>query len=91
MSEHRNHVYIERMDGSRYCWLCTEYEMAIESGVPFTWRDPFEEATMSAADDVDLLVERYRKALMAKHADDWTMEVISEAAHICAQAHEGRP
>lgn len=32
------------------------------------------------------LIEAFRKALMEKHADDWTMETISEAAHICAHA-----
>jgi len=31
------------------------------------------------------LVETFRKALMSKHSDDWSMEVISEAAHICAE------
>jgi hypothetical protein len=34
-----------------------------------------------------MLVEVYRKALMREHSDDWTMEVIAEAAHICARAH----
>jgi len=32
------------------------------------------------------LVERFRKALMTQHGDDWTMEIISEAAHICAKS-----
>lgn len=32
------------------------------------------------------LVERFRKALMEQHHHDWTMEVVSEAAHICARA-----
>jgi hypothetical protein len=30
------------------------------------------------------LVERFRSALMREHADDWDMETVSEAAHICA-------
>jgi len=29
-------------------------------------------------------IERFRKALMEAHAHDWTMDTISEAAHICA-------
>lgn len=32
------------------------------------------------------LIEHFRKALMREHHQDWTMEVISEAAHICAKA-----
>lgn len=32
------------------------------------------------------LIEHFRKALMREHHQDWTMEVISEAAHICARA-----
>lgn len=32
------------------------------------------------------LVEHFRKALMREHHHDWTMEVVSEAAHICARA-----
>lgn len=36
-------------------------------------------------DHVGNLTERFRKALMREHHDDWTMEVISEASHICAQ------
>lgn len=31
-------------------------------------------------------VETYRKALMVAHAHDWDMDLISEAAHICARA-----
>jgi hypothetical protein len=31
------------------------------------------------------LVELLRRALMREHHRDWTMEVISEAAHICAR------
>lgn len=31
------------------------------------------------------LTEQFRKALMEAHADDWDMETISEAAHICAR------
>jgi predicted RNase H-like nuclease (RuvC/YqgF family) len=30
------------------------------------------------------LVEVFRKALMEVHADDWDMDTVSEAAHICA-------
>lgn len=36
------------------------------------------------------LVETFRKALMEKHHQDWDMETISEAAHICAEAWEDR-
>lgn len=32
------------------------------------------------------LIEQFRKALMVAHADDWTMDTISEAAHICARS-----
>jgi hypothetical protein len=32
------------------------------------------------------LVEVFRKALMEAHADDWEMDTVSEAAHICARA-----
>lgn len=32
------------------------------------------------------LVEHFRKALQREHHHDWTMEVVSEAAHICARA-----
>jgi hypothetical protein len=32
------------------------------------------------------LVEVFRKALMEAHADDWDMDTVSEAAHICARA-----
>ena len=32
------------------------------------------------------LVERFREALMAEHADDWDMDTVSEAAHVCAAA-----
>lgn len=32
------------------------------------------------------LVEHFRKSLMREHSQDWTMEVISEAAYICARA-----
>jgi hypothetical protein len=32
------------------------------------------------------LVERFRAALMAEHADDWDMETVAEAAYICAAA-----
>ena len=35
-------------------------------------------------------VELFRKALMERHAEDWDMETISEAAHICAEATEVR-
>lgn len=31
------------------------------------------------------LIEQFRKALMVEHARDWTMDTISEAAHICAR------
>lgn len=31
-------------------------------------------------------IELFRKALQREHHDDWTMETISEAAHICARA-----
>lgn len=30
-------------------------------------------------------IEAFREALMAAHSDDWTMEIIAEAAHICAR------
>jgi hypothetical protein len=30
------------------------------------------------------LIESMRKALMEAHAEDWDMDSISEAAHICA-------
>jgi hypothetical protein len=30
------------------------------------------------------VVERFRKALMVAHADDWDMETVAEAAHVCA-------
>ena len=33
----------------------------------------------------DSVTERFRKALMAEH-HHWTMEVVSEAAHICARS-----
>ena len=36
-------------------------------------------------------IELFRKALMCEHRDDWTMETISEAAHICARALETSP
>lgn len=36
--------------------------------------------------DTAELIEHFRKALMKAHHQDWTMEVISEAAHICAKA-----
>lgn len=32
------------------------------------------------------LIEKFRKALMVEHHGDWSMEVVSEAAHICARA-----
>lgn len=32
------------------------------------------------------LVEHFRRALMREHHQNWTMDVISEAAHICARA-----
>jgi hypothetical protein len=31
------------------------------------------------------MVERFRKALMQRHHDDWDMETVAEAAHICAE------
>lgn len=34
----------------------------------------------------DDLVEVFRHALMEAHHHDWSMETISEAAHICAAA-----
>ena len=37
------------------------------------------------------LIERFRKALMQAHSHDWTMEVISEAAHICAEVANPTP
>lgn len=36
-------------------------------------------------EDFAALAERFRAALMVEHADDWDMETISEAAHICAR------
>lgn len=36
------------------------------------------------------LVETFRSALMAEHHDDWDMETVSEAAHICARAWADR-
>jgi hypothetical protein len=33
-------------------------------------------------------IELFRAALMEKHSDDWDMETISEAAHICAATIE---
>lgn len=36
--------------------------------------------------DEQELIERFRKALMKEHHQNWTMEVISEAAHICARS-----
>lgn len=41
---------------------------------------------MSIDMEFSKLVEHFRKALMKEHHHDWTMEVISEAAHICARA-----
>jgi hypothetical protein len=35
-------------------------------------------------------VEIFRAALMREHHHDWSMEVISEAAHICASAITAR-
>lgn len=35
--------------------------------------------------DASNLVEHFRKALMREHHHDWTMEVVSEASHICAR------
>lgn len=32
------------------------------------------------------LIEVFRKALMREHHQDWDMETVSEAAHICAKA-----
>lgn len=32
------------------------------------------------------LTERFRAALMVEHHHDWTMETVSEAAHICAHS-----
>lgn len=32
------------------------------------------------------MTEKFRTALMEVHANDWTMETIAEAAHICAGA-----
>lgn len=32
------------------------------------------------------IVEVFRHALMKKHADDWDMNTVAEAAYICAQA-----
>lgn len=31
------------------------------------------------------IVERFRKALMVAHADDWDMDTVAEAAHVCAE------
>lgn len=31
-------------------------------------------------------IELFRKALLAEHSSDWSMETCSEAAHICARA-----
>lgn len=31
-------------------------------------------------------IEVFRKALMEAHADDWDMDLVAEAAHICARA-----
>lgn len=33
---------------------------------------------------IGYLVESFRQALQAAHHDDWDMETVSEAAHICA-------
>jgi len=32
------------------------------------------------------LTERFREALMAEHGEDWDMDTVSEAAHVCATA-----
>jgi hypothetical protein len=32
------------------------------------------------------LIEVFRKAPMVEHHQDWDMDTISEAAHICAEA-----
>lgn len=37
-------------------------------------------------DNKQELIEKFRKALMREHHSDWSMEIISEAAHICARA-----
>ncbi len=37
-------------------------------------------------EDFAELVEHFRKALMKVHHHDWTMETVSEAAHICARS-----
>jgi capsule polysaccharide export protein KpsE/RkpR len=33
-------------------------------------------------------LELFRSELMKRHSDDWDMETIAEAAHICAEASE---
>ena len=35
------------------------------------------------------MIEVFRKALMEAHHDDWDMETVSDAAHICADALRG--
>lgn len=35
---------------------------------------------------VDNLIELFRTALMVAHSNDWDMETVAEAAHICANA-----
>lgn len=35
------------------------------------------------------MAERMRKALMEAHADEWDMETVAEAAHICAAVAVG--
>lgn len=41
--------------------------------------------TASEDDGPSQTVERFRKALMRRHHDDWDMETVAEAAHICAE------
>ena len=43
--------------------------------------------------NITQLTEKFRVALMREHHSDWSMEVISEAAHICAHqlVHGDRP
>jgi hypothetical protein len=51
------------------------------------WTDmQHEGADDEAAADIAARVEVFRKALMVEHGDDWDMETVSEAAHICAKA-----
>lgn len=67
---------------------CAEhmYGKWIEDGRVWEWRLVANEDRRKPVAEHANQIERFRKALMAAHAGDWTMEVISEAAHICAAA-----